>query len=240
MELSNQVIYGKMSWMTLNFPKSLVMHLKQELEPINFAVNFVLVSIMHKILVSLSWKLNYEVGRQKFACRNAINKRQLLYFFTVPHVTAGTNLHGCVATVIDAVLKAPKLIVVFAFELSFVMVNVVVLPAKCFYQWLSFSFFWWLFLLGNSWTHKVPNLPAFIFLLTQAFRSSSLVVSNKIFSLYFVTIVQTCLLSLRSLVSLFPLCPEVAYNFLVFLFWEFFSRLLKLTSTCMYAVMPSI
>ena len=139
-------------------------------------------------------------------------------------------------------MKACKpLIVVFAFELSFVMVNVVVLPAKCFYQWLSFSFFfWWLFLLVNSWTHKVPNLPAFIFLLTQAFRSSSLVVSNKIFSLYFVTIVQTCLLSLRSLVSLFPLCPEVAYNFLVFLFWEFFSRLLKLTSTCMCAVMPSI
>ena len=60
-------------------------------------------------------------------------------FFTVPHVTA--RKHGCVATVIDAVLKAPKLIVVFAFELSFVMVDIVVLPAKCFYPWLSFSFF---------------------------------------------------------------------------------------------------
>jgi len=66
----------------------------------------------------------------------------MLYFFTVSQVTARTNLHGCVATVIDAVLKAPKLIVaLFAFELSFVMVNVVVLPAKCFYQWLSFSLF---------------------------------------------------------------------------------------------------
>ena len=174
---------------------------------------------MHKILASLQWKLNCEVGRQKFANKQDANAT----FFTVPYFTAGTNLHGCVATVIDAVLKAPKLIVSFTFELSFVMVNVVILPAKCFYQWLSFSFFfWWLFLLVNSWTHKVPNLPAFIFLLTQAFRSSSLVVSNKIFSLYFVTIVQTCLLSLRSLVSLFPLCPEVAYNFLVFLCWEFF------------------
>lgn len=71
-------------------------------------------------------------------------------FFTVPYFTAGTNLHGCVATVIDAVLKAPKLIVAFAFELSFVMVNVVVLLEKYFYQCLSFSWFWCLFLLVNS------------------------------------------------------------------------------------------
>lgn len=140
MELSNQVIYGKMIWTTLNFPKRLIVHLKQELEPINFAVNFVLVSIMHKILASLQWKLNCEVGRQKFANKQDANAT----FFTVPYFTAGTNLHGCVATVIDAVLKAPKLIVAFTFELSFVMVNVVVLPAKCFYQWLSFSFFFFL------------------------------------------------------------------------------------------------
>ena len=64
-----------------------------------------------------------------------LNKWQNAIFFTVPYFTARTNLHGCVATVIDAVLKAPKLIVVFTFELSFAMVNVVVLPAKCFYQW---------------------------------------------------------------------------------------------------------
>ena len=60
----------------------------------------------------------------------------MLHFFTVPYFTVRTaNLHGCVATVIDAVLKAPKLIVVFTFELSFAMVNVVVFPAKCFNQW---------------------------------------------------------------------------------------------------------
>ena len=42
----------------------------------------------------------------------------MLRFFTVPYFTARTNLHGCVATVIDAVLKACKpLIVAFAFEL---------------------------------------------------------------------------------------------------------------------------
>ena len=59
----------------------------------------------------------------------------MLHFFTVPYFTARTNLHGCVATVIDAVLKACKpLIVAFAFELSFVMVNVVVLLEKYFYQ----------------------------------------------------------------------------------------------------------
>ena len=66
-----------------------------------------------------------------------LNKWQNAIFFTVPYFTARTNLHGCVATVIDAVLKACKP----QFELSFVMANVVVLPAKCFYQWLSFSFF---------------------------------------------------------------------------------------------------
>ena len=32
----------------------------------------------------------------------------MLYFLTVPYFSARTNLHGCVATVIDAVLKACK------------------------------------------------------------------------------------------------------------------------------------